>query len=685
MPNNCENRLLSLLSAQEWHLDRLYAEYSRQFGSIFRDFKGKKTKAQQRQLEKVLSRFNDDLEKTFSEQINNSFGISDLCNDEFGEEYLKNVDISSDQKAKFLAKNSNAAAAFFSRKEGGLSLSQRVWNLTQQTEASLNNALESGIFNGRPAADMARDIKRYLKEPDQRFRRVRNAEGKLILSNPAKDYHPGRGVYRSSYKNALRLSRNEINIAYRTNDFERRKTMPFVMGQRIRLSAAHKIFDICDYMVGTYPKDYKFVGFHPNCYDKETEVYTDRGWVKFSEVTKEDQVLSLKEDKNLEWANVLFTIKKAYTGKMVRFHNRALDMLVTPDHPMVYIPKSNTKVIYSNKNAEQFDMVKGGLYRSSEYKSKGFNKITIRGEEFDFNMFCQFMGYYLSDGSCTRPYQIIISQREDHDTDNYNKINAFLKGSGLKYRSFDGGFCILNESLWNYLQDFGKCNEKFIPGSIKDSSPDQIAIFLDAFVSCDGYIKTNRSFTNSRGNLMKPKNKTRSFFTTSKRMADDIGELLLKIGKRPSFNLRECKGSKQKFKNGEYKINYDLWIIAECHSKTATVFHKDYVDYNDFVYDVQLDRNHILLTRRNGKVVWGSNCLCISESLLLPKEKFKEYLAGGQIDQRHLIKNVPKNALDYLNDNAEKIKGWKNKPYFLRDNFKITKSGIITPNENIQG
>lgn len=342
MPNNCENRLLSLLSSQEWHLDRLYAEYARQFGSIFREFKGKKFKYQQRELEKVLSNFNTDLEKLFSTQIENSFGISDVCNDELGEDYLRNVDIPEKQKASIITRNSNAVAAFLSRKEGGLSLSQRVWNLTQQTEASLNNALESGIFNGRSAADMARDLKRYLKEPDQRFRRVRNEEGKLILSNPAKDYHPGRGVYRSSYKNALRLSRNEINIAYRTNDFERRKTMPFVMGQRIRLSAAHPRWDICDEVQGTYPKDFKFVGWHPNC-------------------------------------------------------------------------------------------------------------------------------------------------------------------------------------------------------------------------------------------------------------------------------------------------------------------------------------------------------LCVSESLLLPKSKFKEYLAGGSIDQRHLIKNVPKNALDYLNDNAEKIKGWKNKPYFLRDNFKITKSGLITPNENIQG
>lgn len=266
MPNNnCENRLLSLISSQEWYLDRLYAEYSRQFASIFREFGGKVYKYHQKELDKVLNKFHDDLEKTFAEQISNSFSISNLCNDDRTKDYLKDLEVSSEQKATFLKSNPNAVASFLSRKQSGLNLSDRVWKLTNQTEAALLNGLESGIFDGRPAADMARDLKRYLKEPDQRFRRVRNANGKLVLSNPAKNYNPGQGVYRSSYKNALRLTRNEINIAYRTNDFERRKNMPWVMGQRIRLSASHPRFDICDSLIGTYPKEFKFTGFHPNC------------------------------------------------------------------------------------------------------------------------------------------------------------------------------------------------------------------------------------------------------------------------------------------------------------------------------------------------------------------------------------------------------------------------------------
>lgn len=277
MPNNkCENRLLSILSAQEWHLDRLYAEYSREFGFIFQNYSGRESKLRKKQLDKALQRFNDDLEKLLEEQIGNGFQASNICNDEFVSDYIKGIEVPESQVNNLFAKNNAAAKAFINRSEKGLRLSDRVWKLTQQTEESLNVILESGVVNGRSAADMARDLKTYLKDPDKRFRRIRDENGKLQLSTPAKNYKPGRGVYRSSYRNALRLSRNEINIAYRTNDFERRKNMPFVMGQRIQLSAAHPAYDICDEMVGTYPKNFKFIGWHPNCLCFSTSILLPR-------------------------------------------------------------------------------------------------------------------------------------------------------------------------------------------------------------------------------------------------------------------------------------------------------------------------------------------------------------------------------------------------------------------------
>ena len=53
--------------------------------------------------------------------------------------------------------------------------------------------------------------------------------------NP-RDYHPGQGVYRSSYKNARRLAVTETNMAYRTSDYLRWQQMEFVVGIRVVMS-----------------------------------------------------------------------------------------------------------------------------------------------------------------------------------------------------------------------------------------------------------------------------------------------------------------------------------------------------------------------------------------------------------------------------------------------------------------
>ena len=66
-------------------------------------------------------------------------------------------------------------------------------------------------------------------------------------------------------KNAMRLARTEINMAYRTADYERWKNMDFVLGIEIQLSGAHPEYDICDILQGKYPKSFKFTGWHPHC------------------------------------------------------------------------------------------------------------------------------------------------------------------------------------------------------------------------------------------------------------------------------------------------------------------------------------------------------------------------------------------------------------------------------------
>lgn len=161
--------------------------------------------------------------------------------------------------------NEKAMQQFIKRADRGMNLSNRVWRGLGPHREMLEMDLGLGIMEGTSAKSLATRMKEHLNEPDKLFRRVRNAEGKLVLSKAAKAYHPGRGVYRSSYKNALRLTATETNMAYRTADHERWKTLPFVVGVEVRLSAQHPRPDICDNLKGRYPKNFLFRGWHPFC------------------------------------------------------------------------------------------------------------------------------------------------------------------------------------------------------------------------------------------------------------------------------------------------------------------------------------------------------------------------------------------------------------------------------------
>lgn len=158
-------------------------------------------------------------------------------------------------------------------KEKKRMLSGRVWNLTQQYRTEIEMALDVAIHEGTPANQLTSVLKKYLQNPDTLFRKYRDKNGILQLSQKAKEYRSGQGVYRSAYKNAERLARTEINIAYRTADIERWQSMDMIVGYEIKRSKHPHGCEICDMMKGIYPKSFVWVGNHPNCRCYMTPVF----------------------------------------------------------------------------------------------------------------------------------------------------------------------------------------------------------------------------------------------------------------------------------------------------------------------------------------------------------------------------------------------------------------------------
>ena len=198
-------------------------------------------------------------------------------NDAFLSSIMDTSKLSKSRLKKMQDRNLDALAAFQGRKVDGMNLSQRVWKYVGQYKDQLENALDVGLGEGRSADELSRDVRQNLRDPNRLFRRVRDKRGNLILSKRAAAFHPGRGVYRSSYKNAMRLTRSEINMAYRESDWQRWQSLDFVVGFEIHRSNHEPLCecDICEKLVGRYPKTFKFKGWHPQCMCYATPILMD--------------------------------------------------------------------------------------------------------------------------------------------------------------------------------------------------------------------------------------------------------------------------------------------------------------------------------------------------------------------------------------------------------------------------
>lgn len=222
--------------------------------------------ALKKEMEALMQDLGSSLQANIEDGDQESWTLSNTKNDVMVDSIIGKKKLPAKTVKAWKHPHLEALNAFIARQEAGMNLSRRVWNLTQQFKSEMELALELGMGEGKSAAALSRDVRKYLVEPNKLFRRVRDKSGALRLSKAAAAYHPGQGVYRSSYKNALRMTATENNIAYRTADHNRWQALPFVIGIEIHISNNHPTEDICDLFDGKrFPKDFKFTGWHPWC------------------------------------------------------------------------------------------------------------------------------------------------------------------------------------------------------------------------------------------------------------------------------------------------------------------------------------------------------------------------------------------------------------------------------------
>lgn len=358
---------------------------------------------------------------------------------------------------------------------------------------------------------------------------------------------------------------------------------------------------------GVYPLEF-------TCFADDTEVLTKEGWKYIRNIKRETVVATLNPQSHLlEYQRVTGFISKWYKGPMVhitgnRGVHRALDCLVTPDHQM-YLKKRNGKHEFVSASA----IAQGSkIPRTAGWKGKAQKTYEIPGYvenhflgkyrktfpirhpavSMPMEVWLKFLGIFLAEGSIGgRNHIVNISQFSRK-----KEIKRLLRGFPLKVVENNKGFQISSTQLVRHLASFqfGKAAAKYIPTYVKSLPPKQIRLFLDAFCVGDGSVHR--------------RTKQITYFSTSKRLIDDIQEMLLRCGM--VGNIRKINAKGTKMQGTPYTRNHDLYWLGERKKKCDYYVDKrniKKVDYEGRVVCIEVP-NHIIYVRRNGKPFWCGNC-----------------------------------------------------------------------------
>ena len=151
--------------------------------------------------------------------------------------------------------NGQAMDALIRTNYGGITISKRIWDITWSVEKKIRDQINLAVLTGKSSTKVTRQIRSYLGLPDT-FRGV-------VL----KEFHPGAGIYKSSYKNALRLTTTEMNRAYVEGMFRYSKMKKWITGWIWRTGSGNPCEECLDEEGTFYPKDNPpNIPLHPFCY-----------------------------------------------------------------------------------------------------------------------------------------------------------------------------------------------------------------------------------------------------------------------------------------------------------------------------------------------------------------------------------------------------------------------------------
>lgn len=349
------------------------------------------------------------------------------------------------------------------------------------------------------------------------------------------------------------------------------------------------------------------------CLTGDHEILTTNGWKNITKVTINDCVATLnQETKHIEFQNPTDIPTFNHNGQMYSIQARGVDLVTTLNHKM-YIRYRNTdykleeskniqrqKVYYKKDGINDInDTLNFTLPSVIHLRPENMGDIVYEKKIINMDSWLVFLGIYLAEGLVDSSKCVRIAIHKDRVKTKLEEVLPNLGYENKIYENEPNYMYIRNLQLSNYMMQFGKSFNKFIPNWCYTLSKRQSALLLNGLLLGDGYYDKRHS--------------SWEYYTGSKKLADGVQILAFMSGQTAQMSIKNIKGEEVYIKgiktirqSNQYRIYISNYKLNKEPIVGGATTDEKLIDFNGKVYCITVP-NHVFLTRRNFTYVWTGN------------------------------------------------------------------------------
>lgn len=333
----------------------------------------------------------------------------------------------------------------------------------------------------------------------------------------------------------------------------------------------------CYESLKNYENSYFDIVIADECFKGSTEILTDKGYKRFDCLEGNEKVAQFTDNGSIEFVNPIRFIKKDYEGKICKMHlGRNRYVYLTPNHNQVYRTNS---------------VKEWRLRPVKDIKENYITKIPVSGKGTGNN------------SPLTPLEQLMIAIQADGTLSRHQKDGSVYSIQVTKDRKKQRLKTILNNvdsSLWTYIKGYKDTDRylvKLPKGDAKllsthfdvEMGYDRANSFIDEIVEWDGY-----------------KSSYKYYSSIIKENVDFVSAIAVQAGYKSLVSVEQ--DNRKDSYNSVYRV-----FMQRCEDKDTQCMNKEYLDYNDKVYCVEVPSSKIVV-RSEGYTFISGNCQHLSEN-----------------------------------------------------------------------